>query len=675
MTAPLRNRGLWLAVVIMGPGVAAGLAAEPPKPKKEPIFISFMTHQENAYIRGIPRQEGRNWTAGPRGYATRAKELIEGWEKHGIKGEYSTMGVALQQLADEYPDVIETIKRLKIPVTRYGGVGHAEPCAVGRLGDLGGMTMDEALRAIWEFETRTLAPNWRLENGRVVIGNPRAGQPITLEELPLYNLPQKETWLYGGTLALEMLLGVIPMDFFQARYQNLGRDEEASAWPLNAVKRALGMGSYPVSMNPGRPHRIGRLPPQLVAANWPRHVPYYMLGGVALGNIQALLSNPGDYRIVWPDPEANQWKPENSALEFFKRTYGVSSFKQVLQMECPLNTIKGLMTPEEKERFQRMLDRFTRKKKAVAEAGAAGWETRLLKEEELREWPEHLMALFEERRDLPAHLRPRQTTLSRENLFAAAQDLLIHWPVSNHDGDFGGPPDYVRAGSTTLSLAETFEALAFALESFVVSERIPEKIVIDEILGPIDYPVYRLKVEPKLDPEKMIGIAGWQPYELDSAHFPDPELVRRQGLNPPSFAPLSVSANEVSVMQAAVAAARRIRENGHVPGSIEIFLPARAAQPGERAPETLMYANSAELLYGMAQVYYLLVRDGMPGPVRMASVKIIEDQICRYVVHSGPASYMGGRFQAEWMNTGFIWRAWVPVWRLNAAWSHKPASR
>jgi hypothetical protein len=378
---------------------------------------------------------------------------------------------------------------------------------------------------------------------------------------------------------------------------------------------------------------------------------------------------------VWPDPEANQWKPENSALAFFKRTYGVSSFKQVLQMDCPLNTIKGLMTPEEKERFQRMLDRFTRKKKAVAEAGVAGWETRLLKEEELREWPEHLMPLFEERRDLPAHLRPRQTTLSRETLFAAAQDLLIHWPVSNHDGDFGGPPDYVRAGATTLSLAETFEALAFALESFVVTERIPDKVVIDEVLGPTDYPVYRLKVEPKLDPEKMIGIAGWQPYELDSAHFPDPELVKRQGLSPPSFTPLSVAANEVSVMQAAAFAARRIRENGHVPGSIEIFLPARAAQPGERVPETLMYANSAELLYAMAQVYYLLVRDGVPGPVRMASVKIIEDQICRFVVHSGPASYMGGRFQADWMNTGFIWRAWVPVWRLNAAWTYKPPSR
>ena len=55
-------------------------------------------------------------------------------------------------------------------------------------------------------------------------------------------------------------------------------------------------------------------------------------------------------------------------------------------------------------------------------------------------------------------------------------------------------------------------------------------------------------------------------------------------------------------------------------------------------------------------------------------MKIIEDQICRFVVHSGPVSYMGGRFQADWMNTGFVWRAWVPVWRLNAAWTYKPPS-
>jgi hypothetical protein len=348
-------------------------------------------------------------------------------------------------------------------------------------------------------------------------------------------------------------------------------------------------------------------------------------------------------------------------------------------MNCPVDKIKALMTPEEKGRFQRMLDRFAAKKKAVEAAGVAGWETRLLKEEELREWPQHLLTRAHERRDLPAHLRPRQTTLSRETLFAAAQDVMIHWPHANHDGDFGGPPDYVQGGSATLSLAETFEALAFALESFSVTERIPEKIVISEVFGPTDYPVYQLKVEPRLDPEKVIGIAGWQPFELDSAYFPDPELVKRQGLNPPSLPPgaraFPPAANEVSVMQAAVVAARRIRENGHVPGSIEIFLPTRAAQKGERVSETLMYANAAELLYAMAQVYYQVVRDGMPGPVRMVSVKIIQDQICRYVVHSGPVSYMGGRFQADWMNTGFIWRAWVPVWRLNAAWTYKPPSR
>lgn len=59
--------------------------------------------------------------------------------------------------------------------------------------------------------------------------------------------------LLGGTLAVEYVLGVIPMDFFESDYKNLPRDEIPTAGPTTVVKKALGMGSYQISYNPGHP--------------------------------------------------------------------------------------------------------------------------------------------------------------------------------------------------------------------------------------------------------------------------------------------------------------------------------------------------------------------------------------------------------------------------------------
>lgn len=287
------------------------------------------------------------------------------------------------------------------------------------------------------------------------------------------------------------------------------------------------------------------------------------------------------------------------------------------------------------------------------------------------------MALFDERRDIPDYLQANTRTLEREIIVEAAKYLMFHWPQSNHDGDFGGPPDYVETDNVNLSLAEAFQAFAYVLEHFVLHERVPNNIAIQDVLGPIDYPVYELPVEPKLDPEKVLDIRGWQPYEMDKQYFPDAETIAAQGLLGTSFRPLSVMTNEVNVMQAAVDAARFIRKNGHIPGSIEMFMPVEPRPPKEgesyhSLKDRKVDANAAELLYGMAQLVYILNRDNFPGPVRMISVKIIEDQICRYVVNSTPISYMNGRFQANWMDTGFIWREWVPPRLLNAGWTYKP---
>ena len=187
-------------------------------------------HHQDAYIRGVPMsfRWGRYSGEGPVPASLLAKRFVDTWEEH--RGLFETMGVAMQQLAEDLPETVEQIKRLRMPVSRYGGVGHAEPAPVGRMRDLAGMTLEEALQAQWEFETRTLTPNWHFEEGRLVLGNPRAGQPLTWEELAAYNLPQDERWLYGGTLALQVILGVTPLDFRQ-------RTRAARNWNPRSFRR------------------------------------------------------------------------------------------------------------------------------------------------------------------------------------------------------------------------------------------------------------------------------------------------------------------------------------------------------------------------------------------------------------------------------------------------------
>ena len=691
-----RGMNVLITLVVTGmffSGFGIASAQSTKEQQKKLIYINYITHQENSYINDIPKVPGKNWTMGPQRYATNAKNIINNWGKHGIKGEYATMGVALQQLADEYPEMIEEIKRLKLPVSRYCGVGHSEPGPVGHLPDFSGMNLDEAIQALWNYETHTLIPNWHFEDGKFIIGNPRAGEPITLEELPEYNLPKNETWLYGGTLAIERLLGVIPLDFFQGRFRNLGRDEDSCICPMNAVRRALGMGSYEVSYNKGTPFSVG-LDPQYLAENWPRDVEIYTKG--AGGAPDYLLAHPEDFKVVWPDPEANQWKTENSALKFFKKTYSVDSFEKVLNMECPVEYIKQLMTKEEKDRLLSIIKRQTEVKEMEEKEGYESWERRLLTADEAKDWLDYLMSIHVDRRDVPSYLKEPQEnfeqikgrlksfekvetrrTLANETIINAAKYLMYHWPNANHDGDFDGPPDYVEAGREYLTLSEAFEAFAFTLEYYAIKERIPKEITIKEILGPIDYPQYRLEEEPKLDPEKVIGIRGWQPYELKDEYWPDTKIITRQGLIRPltddhPHRPYSITANEVTIMQAAVDASRFIRENGHIPGIIKMFLPPRESRENEEVMEVEMWANSAELLYAMAQLCYKLYSNSFPNSVKILSAKIIKDQKTRYVVHSSPISYMGGRLQVEWMNTGFIWREWVPVWMLNNSWTYKP---
>ncbi|MFH1928343.1 MAG: hypothetical protein ABIK79_09290, partial [Chloroflexota bacterium] len=104
-------------------------------------------------------------------------------EQHGVRMHYGFVGVVLQQLLEDAPEVVEQIIRLRIPIAYHCGAGQQRVGPVGHPPDLREMSWEDAVRAMWIFETHTLEAE--------------SGQPI----------PGR----MGGYLAVQSILGVIPL--------------------------------------------------------------------------------------------------------------------------------------------------------------------------------------------------------------------------------------------------------------------------------------------------------------------------------------------------------------------------------------------------------------------------------------------------------------------------------
>jgi hypothetical protein len=260
--------------------------------------------------------------------------------------------------------------------------------------------------------------------------------------------------------------------------------------------------------------------------------------------------------------------------------------------------------------------------------------------------------------------------LTKEQILQAADYLLVRWLQGSHDGDSGGPPDFIRVGEDTcLSLAETFEAFAFTLDYWVINESLPEKIAIKEILGPVNYPMYELGEEPKFDPEKVHD--GWLPFELKEEYFPDRETVASQGLGVREGGfPYVVFTNAVNILHSAWLVSKEIRREGWVPAMIPLYLPM-----GNERRDVKVNVNPTEFLYAMAQIIRVIHLKGLPREVLVASMKIIRNQTDRWIMPSTPVSFLGGRMMSYMTQfNGFEWRAKVPKWLINATWTYKPKS-
>jgi hypothetical protein len=487
------------------------------KDKKEPIYVTFYLHLD----------AGRS----PEGFNKTIETVTNIYEKYGIKAQYGFNGPILQRLIEGKPDTVAKIKRLKMCISWHGFDHSLTP------------PVDP-----WVAETHW----YNIEENRMDMGRP------------------------GGYLLAEATFGVIP----------LSSDAAGREYP-EEIYHFLGAGSYPVkssypvdallianyppmteshlypylqpAVNP--PVYIGEFvtgisaeaakprPPDpvewftLLAENMPRNVP----GRVKFMNhndidpdiyervIKFLAESP-DYKVVWPDPDEQQWAPENSPLSFFKRTYGVNSIEDVMKMSKP--------------------DRLPETKKE----------------------------------------------LTRSQLMQAADYILTHWPENGHH-NFGKPPYFIDLPEDDLSLSQTFQGFALSLNEFSRKKKLPEKMEVANIHGPIDAPRYYeqgMPVDASYGVDQGVPNSGNYSWCYPGYYIFDAE----------------------DVMEAVKAIADNLSEK--VPATINIkVLPYEPRDSKEKAS---VVVNPAEFLYAMAQEYRAIVLKGKPVRAMMVSTTICNSQ-------------------------------------------------
>jgi len=481
---------------------------------------------------------------------------------------------------------------------------------------------------------------------------------MKLEELKEYNLPSQDYRLYGGWMAIQKILGVTPL--------------QTDAGGKGSLYRALGAGYFVSQSDTEKKVRSSIILPEMhepylfphlarpfkyygrnfgervpskprpvkwfraLASNLPQQKDYFVRimvhGEINWEKIKNIYEELIDFlvhtpqiKIVWPDPNEDQWKIENSPLDFYKRTYEVSSLEEVRDMPCPIENIRRMGAPFRKRGSQ---------------------------------WPFLIEDLQgEEVTEKREYYQSTERKLSKENILQAAEFILSQGFTFSHGADYTALSSYVKVKDMNLSLTDTFYALSVSLAHFFEKGALPLEVKIPELLGPIDYPMYELEKEPKLDPVKVAS--GYFPRELDYKYFPDKELVISQGLPMQEgchlWMPAHVVVDGVNILHSAWSAMKVIKEDGHIPGVIKVDMVSEESREDPEPWEIEISVNAAEFLYAMAQ-----------------EMKIAKEQHCELVIPYTLYNLNGAEHIRAIRFKGFIWRKKISRYLLNHAWIYRP---
>lgn len=470
--------------------------------RSQPIIVTFYFHWDNPIRRELTVRSLRTVT--------------DIFATHRVRAHYGFVGVVLQQLAEDSPETVEEIRRLRMAIGYHGGAGDQWGGPVGYPRDTRGLSWEEAVRAFWEFETHTLDRDTQ--------------EPVRGE--------------MGGWLAIQDVLGVTPLP---TDARGKGRMDT----PQEYVLSRMGAASYPfvcpygpgaVILSPLHEPQLfpgdHGVPPtyfgkglgvdapmtadplrwfDLLARNLPDDTTFVVqcmshAGGDwdRLGRlIRFLADRQDDFRIAQVDPEGAQWRLENSPLAFYQRIYGITSLPALMALSEP-------PTPSPK-------------------------------------------------------------TLTREGILLAADAVLSAPSLNSHDGDFGEPPDYVDIGIERLSLADTFQAFARAFSHYAQAGALPEQASLPHLRGPIDYPRYDRPVRPR---PSSAPIPGYTPTEVRREEAPDAAIVNAQGLPPSGDYHIWMPTHAIADGQAIIEAATRLDLSDHIPGVARVRLPSEASRGG-----------------------------------------------------------------------------------------------
>jgi hypothetical protein len=592
---------------------------------QRPIYFTFGFHWDS------PLRRERE---GPVRGSVAIRQMTDLLERQGIRAHYGFVGAVAQQLAEDFPETVAKMRKLKVAVGYHGGAGHNPRGPHRQQPDIRGLSPDDATRALWTFETRALYPD----------DHPQAGQPMP-------NVP-------GGWLAIQMALGVTPLQTDAAGrgalFEALGAgypmstDESSDALPLPGLHEIHiygDSGRFVVSPTYYGWH-VGEFAPvtvdilewfRILAENLPRDRAYGSrsmshanMDPNVVERLVTFMKSRGDFCITAPDPEGWQWKPENSPLGCYRKRYAVKSLEEVMALPPPLDVLRP--------RFNQEVTDLGWRGRPPAPGGpkSEGWKAA---------------------GGTPSRI-PHPASLSRADILLAADDVLSHWPHYTHDGDFGGPPGLVELDEKrSISLADAFQAFVCAIDEWRAAGKLPDSVALKPMRGPIDFPTYRLDAPQTLDYRQRL--LGYTPREIPREAMPDPRAVARQGLPPCGDFHLWIPTHTRADADDVIAAVKRVAETmtDHVPGTILLDLLCHVQQ-GQPDVKAEVAVNPAEFLYALAQEYRSLAVRGKPNDVVLVSMKVTSEQTCRLLLPQG-----GNRFE------GFIHRGYLSPDVLNAAWT------
>jgi hypothetical protein len=522
------------------------------------------------------------------------QEVTDLYYQYRITAHYGFVGAVLQQLEEDSPETVQKIRELKMAIGYHGGAGHNPVSPVGHPKDTRNMPWADAVRAMWEFETHTLDPETR--------------QPIQDR--------------VGGYLLIQTILNIIPLP-------TDGKGSGRMDSPAEFVLARMGAGSYSIQAPFGKdaillsPMHEPHLFPG-TSLGWP---PTYY--GPASGKESLSMADP----VVWLETLAANL-PEDQTYVIHCMThagFSLPKLKQVFEY-LHANPEDFLVSHPDPDGVQWQ-----------PENSASSFYQRTY-------GIESMLRLLE----LPAPPDPLGINLTESEIGQISDSVMKTAFLNTHDGDFAEPPEFIAAGSLRVSLASAFLGLAFSLRIYQKTGVLPHELEIPYIQGPIDFPRYTKKVEPRLPDKQFIG---YTPTELPLAEVPAAEIINSQGLPPSGDYHIWMPTHLLVTRQEILDTVSRLELETHIPGVIHLQVPS-----GKPARGIEISINPAEFLYGMAQVYRQITHHLSTEWVALINLKISANQRteCVLIKPGGPQD-------------SFIWRSALSPEELDVAWTRVPA--